>query len=179
VKSLVIIGVTAVGTALAAVDGNVVIAVVVPAIGLVGIWLNQRFEFKKLQLAADKVQAELKLATLKMEQDNLAAATKLAKGVKCVDEKVEGVVKVTTATHTLANHDRGVLLREVADAKRRVSDLTPDDMETSAAAIEAERAALSHAAAQLIVDVQPGTDAEKKGKADVPPGTDAEKKGKA
>jgi hypothetical protein len=68
------------------------------------------------------------------------------------------------ATHTLVNHDRGVLLTVNAHALRRLADLSLDKQDEEIAK-EAERVLAQHMAAQAVVDSRPSPEATESGHA--------------
>ena len=69
--------------------------------------------------------------------------------------KIDGVVKVTDATHTLVNSNMGVALRSSSVALRRVADLTgkPEDDKLATAA---EKMLSEHESRQAVVDSSEG-----------------------
>ena len=80
---------------------------------------------------------------------------------------VGGVVKVTTATHTLVNSNMGIErlheLKEKAEWAQELADATGKPEHVERARLAAEKYA-AHQAKQEVVDGQPGTAAEKQGK---------------
>lgn len=82
------------------------------------------------------------------------------------DQKLEDLARVARATHTLVNNDRGVLLKIATTALDRVARINPDDLEDQEAAEAVRKAYAEHQANQAIVDAQPGTDAQKAGRAE-------------
>ena len=65
--------------------------------------------------------------------------------------KIDGVVKVTDATHILVNSNMGIALRASAVALRRVADLTGKS-EDGVLAKTAERMLSEHESRQAVVD---------------------------
>jgi len=74
------------------------------------------------------------------------------------------------ATHTLVNHDRGVLLAVNAHALRQLAELSHDRQDEEIAA-EAERVLAQHMAAQAVVDSRPSPQATATGHGGEPEST--------
>lgn len=122
-----------------------------------------------LKAAADLAQQQ-KIDAVKAQESAAWAAqhvtevkAALVTATENQEAKLEGLAKVARATHTLVNSSMSAQLKISAIALRRVAELTKSPIDKRAADL-AEHLLAEHEAKQVLVDAQPGTDDEKKGR---------------
>lgn len=120
-----------------------VITVVTSIVGLVGTCFSGVMVYFMAKLKAGQEHADRKT-------DQVAQT--LAQESGKTTSKLNDITSATKAIHTFTNAKLGAALAEAAGAKRRIAEMTKNDVDLSAALIS-ERACERHNSAQELVDV--------------------------
>ena len=113
------------------------------AIALVNVWREVMASKRNASATADrKIVAEHVVEVKNAAQDNAVLTS----------NRLDAIAKTGDATHTLVNSNMGKVLEGLAVALRRVSDLSPTDVDAEIAAKNAEAAFRDHQQKQNNVD---------------------------